>query len=202
MGGGGFFHWKIDILFSLKSFVQDCSITNLATTSALNAKINEVKGKIPNITNLGTTAALTAVENKIPNVSNLVKKTDYNTKISEIENKITTDHGHDKYITTQKFIKLTAENFIARLAQTYLVTQSDIVNFVKKTDFDNEVQNITSNRNQLNKLYIYQKNTPISTNGLTKDFINKFSIFDRAKCFRSGIFQYYSVFILVKKYIK
>ena len=132
MGGEGFFHWKIDILFSLKSFVQDCSITNLATTSALNAKINEVKGKIPNITNLGTTAALTAVENKIPNVSNLVKKTDYNTKISEIENKITTDHGHDKYITTQKFIKLTAENFIARLAQTYLVTQSDIVNFVKK----------------------------------------------------------------------
>ena len=30
-------------------------------------------------------SALTAVENKIPNVSNLVKKTDYNTKISEIE---------------------------------------------------------------------------------------------------------------------
>ena len=61
-----------------------------------------------------------------------LKKTDYNTKISEIENKITTDHGHDKYITTQKFIKLTAENFIARLAQTYLVTQSDIANFVKR----------------------------------------------------------------------
>ena len=61
-----------------------------------------------------------------------LKKTDYNTKISEIENKITRDHGHDKYITTQKFIKLTAENFITRLAQTYLVTQSDIVNFVKK----------------------------------------------------------------------
>ena len=49
----------------------------------------------------GTNTGLTAVENKIPNVSNLVKKTDYNTKISEIENKITTDHDHDKYITTQ-----------------------------------------------------------------------------------------------------
>ena len=46
-------------------------ITNLATTSALNAKINAVKGKIPNITNLVTAAAFTTVENKIPNVSNL-----------------------------------------------------------------------------------------------------------------------------------
>ena len=32
-------------------------ITNLATTT-LNAKINEVKNKIPNITNVATTAAL------------------------------------------------------------------------------------------------------------------------------------------------
>ena len=50
------------------------SITNLATTAALNAEINEVKGKIPNITDLASTTALTAVENKILNVSNLVKK--------------------------------------------------------------------------------------------------------------------------------
>ena len=56
-----------------------------------------VKEEIPNITNLATTAALTAVENKIPNVNNLVKKTDYNTKISETENKITNDHDHHKY---------------------------------------------------------------------------------------------------------
>ena len=68
---------------------------------------NEVKNKIPSITNLATTTALTAVENKIANVSNLVKKTVYNTKISETENKITTDHDHDKYITTQEFNKLT-----------------------------------------------------------------------------------------------
>ena len=40
-------------------------ITNLATNTTLNAKINEVKGKIPNITNLAATiTALTAVENK------------------------------------------------------------------------------------------------------------------------------------------
>ena len=96
------------------------SITNLATNATLNAKINEVKNKIPNITILATTIILTFVENKIPNVSNLVKKTDYNTKISEIENKITTDHDHDKYITTQEFNKLTSEYFTARLKQANL----------------------------------------------------------------------------------
>ena len=53
---------------------------------------------------------MTAVENKIPNVSNLVKKTDYNTKISEIEKKIT-DHNHDKYITTPEFNNLAAKVF-------------------------------------------------------------------------------------------
>ena len=62
------------------------SITNLATTAAFNAKINEVKGGIRNITNLATTTSLTTVEIKIPNVSDLVKKTDYNTKISQTEN--------------------------------------------------------------------------------------------------------------------
>ena len=60
----------------------------MATNASLNAKINEVKGEIPNITNLATTSALTAVENKIPSVSNLVKKADYNTKMNEIERKL------------------------------------------------------------------------------------------------------------------
>ena len=50
------------------------SITNLATTTALSAKMNEVKNKIDNTTNLASTTALTVVENKIPNISNLVKK--------------------------------------------------------------------------------------------------------------------------------
>ena len=85
-------------------------LTNLATTTAAsNAKIN-IKIKISNIINLATTLALTAVENKIPNVSNVVKKTDYNTKISKNENKITTDHDHDKYITTQELKNLISQH--------------------------------------------------------------------------------------------
>ena len=35
---------------------------------------------------LAPATVLTSVENKIPNVSNLVKKSDYNTQISENEN--------------------------------------------------------------------------------------------------------------------
>ena len=52
-----------------------------------------------------TTSALTAIKNKIPSVSNLVKKTDYDTKISELES----NHKYDKDITTPEFNKLTAE---------------------------------------------------------------------------------------------
>ena len=63
---------------------------------------------MPSITGLGTNSALTAVENKIPDVSSLVKKTDYNKKISEIENKVN-DHNHDKYITTTEFNILAAK---------------------------------------------------------------------------------------------
>ena len=36
-------------------------MTNLATDTTLNAKINEVKNKIASITNLTTTTALTAL---------------------------------------------------------------------------------------------------------------------------------------------
>ena len=71
-------------------------------------KIPDIKGKIPNITNLATGTALNAVENKIPSPSHLVKKTDYSTKINEIEKK-TTDYYYDKYITTPEFNKVMAE---------------------------------------------------------------------------------------------
>ena len=117
-----------------------------ATTATLNAKINEVKSKIPNI-NLATTSSLTVVANKIHNVRNLVKKKKIVTQI--LENKITTDHDQDKYITTQEFNKLTSEKFSARLKQANLANKNDIANFVKKTDFD-KLKNVTSNKNELN----------------------------------------------------
>ena len=79
---------------------------------------------ISSISDLATTSALTAIENKIPNVVSLVKKTDYDTKIIEIEKKLF-DHSHDKYITTPEFINLAAGVFTARLAQANLVARME-----------------------------------------------------------------------------
>ena len=61
--------------------------------------MTEIERKISTIIGLVTNSALTAVENKIPNVSSLVKKSNYDTKISETVKKVS-DHNHDKYITT------------------------------------------------------------------------------------------------------
>ena len=100
----------------------------LATNTTLNAQINKVKGAMPSITNLPNPTALNAeineVKNKMLNSTTqllllliLLLKTKYliiviqskqltKTKINEIENKITTDHDHDKYITIQEFNQL------------------------------------------------------------------------------------------------
>ena len=77
-------------------------MNNLIKKSDYNAKVSEIKGKIPSISGLVTNSALTAVENEIPSVINLVKKIDYSTKISELGKKLT-DHKHDNYITTPEF---------------------------------------------------------------------------------------------------
>ena len=54
-----------------------------------------------------------------------LNKTDYNTKVTEIENKLNNhNHNHDKYIDTQEFNKLAAV-FNGRLAQANLITKTD-----------------------------------------------------------------------------
>ena len=94
-------------------------ISGLATKTALTA----VENKIPSIANLATKTALTTVDNKIPSISGLVKKPDYNTKITDIENKIN-NHNHDKYVATSEFNTLAAV-FNTRLAQANLITKTD-----------------------------------------------------------------------------
>ena len=88
----------------------------------------------------------------------------------KLKNKITTDHDHDKCITTQEFHKLTSEGFIARLKQANFASKSDIANLVKKTNL---------NKNELNELS--KKVKAISTKGLTKDLINEFSILNAGR---------------------
>ena len=66
-------------------------------------KLTELENKIPGISNLATITALTTVENKIPSLSNLVNKTNYDTKITEIENKLN-NHNHDKILILKSLI--------------------------------------------------------------------------------------------------
>ena len=142
------------------------------------AKLTELENKIPDISNLATKTALTAVENKIPDVSNLVKKTDYNTKVTEIENKLN-NHNHDKYIDTSEFNKLAADVFNARLAQANLIT---------KTDFDAKLSNlnrkITQNKskhllveNELNKLKTFDSSYFIGKSHFDEDGTQNYLVF-------------------------
>ena len=43
-------------------------------------------------------------------------------------------------ITAQEFNKFTSENISARLALANLANKSDVVNFAKKTDFDDKLK--------------------------------------------------------------
>ena len=90
------------------------NISNLVKKTDHNIKITELENKIPNINNLAIKTELTTVENKIPNInnlatktlvnnvevkipniSNLVKKSDYNTKITNIENNVRQLQAYD-----------------------------------------------------------------------------------------------------------
>ena len=102
-------------------------ISNLATKTALNT----VENKIPNISGLATKTSLTAVENKIPVISNfatktaltnlsnivpdintLIKKSDYDTKIAEIESTYVSNTGLDSKLAQANVI--TKRNFDAK----------------------------------------------------------------------------------------
>ena len=52
----------------------------------------------------------------------------------------------------QNFEKLTKEIFGLRIKRENFACQIDIVSFVNKTDFDNKLKDVTSNKNELNEL--------------------------------------------------
>ena len=131
-----------------------------------------MESKIPSFSGLATNAALTAVENKTPNISSLVKKTDYNTKITEIEKNLT-DHNHDKYITTPEFNILTVSVSNARLRQA---------NFDAKLSSLN--RKITSNKtrhllveNELKKLKTFDSSYFIGKSHFEEDGTQNYLIF-------------------------
>ena len=85
-------------LSTVENKIPDTS--NLAT----RISVNKVENRIPDISNLATKIALTTVENKIQDTSNLVKKSDYNTKITGIENNIKKLQAYDlSYFRGKKY---------------------------------------------------------------------------------------------------
>ena len=107
-----------------------------------------------------------------------LKKKDYNTKITDIENKLT-NHNHDKYVATSEFNTLATNVFNARLAQA---------NLIAKTDFDA--------KSSLNRKITANK---------TKHFLNDndLSYYSGKQCFDEGSGkQNYLVFLPINKYCK
>ena len=135
--------------------------SELAKKTYLNAKITEIEGKIPSIRGLATNSGLTAVENKIRNVSSLVKKTDYDTKIS--------DHNHGKYIATPEFNNLAARVFTARLAQANLVT---------KTNFDTKLQSLNKQNKSNKTKYVFVENELKKLNNFDVAYFSGKNYFD------------------------
>ena len=150
------------------------------------AKLTELENKIPDISNLATKIALTTVAKKIPDISNLVKKIDYNTKVTEIENKLN-NHNHDKYIDTPEFNKLAANVFNERISQADLIT---------KTDFDSKLSSLNRKITQNKTKYL-----------LVENELNKLKTFDSSYFIGKSHFeedgtQNYLVFQPINKYFK
>ena len=66
-------------------------ISGLASKTELTA----VENKIPDVSGLATTSALTAVENKIPDITNLITKTDFDTKLKSVSDRVTNNKSKD-----------------------------------------------------------------------------------------------------------
>ena len=66
-------------------------ISDLASKTELRA----VENKIPDVSGLATGSALTAVENKIPDITNLITKTDFDTKLKSVSDRVTNNKSKD-----------------------------------------------------------------------------------------------------------
>ena len=96
-------------LTELENKIPDTS--NLATKTALST----VENKTPDVTNLATKTESAVNENKKHDASSLLKKTDYNTRVAEVDNKVSSLDG--KIAEKKKmFIENELKKLIKKLA--------------------------------------------------------------------------------------
>ena len=122
----------------------------------------------------------------------MVKKADYNTKVTEIEDKLN-NHNRDKYIDTSEFNKLAVDVFNARITQANLIT---------KTDFDAKLSSlnrkITQNKskhllveNELNKLKTFDSSYFIGKSNFEEDGTQNCLVFQ-------PMYKYFKVFSITQ----
>ena len=107
-----------DYLDKVKKKIPD--ISGLASKTELTA----VENKIPDVSGLATTSALSAVENKIPDITNLITKTDFDTKLKSVSDRVTNNKSKD----------ILLDNELKKLK-----TGVDSSEKIKLTDIQNEI---------------------------------------------------------------
>ena len=160
-------------LANLKTEVDKLDVDKLATVPVDLSKLsnvvkNDVVKKtvydklVPKVNNINTSdfllktnfnTKITGLENKIPSTNGLLKKTDCNTKITEIEDKIPNISG-----LATKTALTTVENKIPSITnlatKTPLTTVenkiSSITGLVKKTDYNTKITDIENKLNNHN----------------------------------------------------
>ena len=80
-----------------------------------NPALTAVENKIPDISNFATKTALTNLSNTVPDINTLIKKSDYDTKIAEIESKYVSNTGFDSKLAQANVI--TKRNFDAKIIE-------------------------------------------------------------------------------------
>ena len=109
----------------------------------------------------------------------LLKKTEYDTKVTEIENKLN-NHNHDKYITTPEFNSLAADVFNTRLSRVNLVTKTDF--YAKLSSFNRKItENKTKHllvQNKFNNLKTFDSSFFIGKSHFKEDGTQNYLVFE------------------------
>ena len=124
-----------------------------------------VENKIPDTRNFTTKTALSTVEKKIPNISNLFKKSDYNTKITDIENNVKKLQEYDSsYYRGKKYFdeRDGEQNYLVFLPMRKYFKLNSVVNVIdrvlswKSKGISNEsIKPPTTSDNSLNQKLSY-----------------------------------------------
>ena len=168
-------------------------ISGLASKTELTA----VENKIPDVSGLATTSALTAVENKTPDITNLITKTDFDTKLKSVSDRVTNNKSKDILLDNElKKLKTRVDSsekiklndvqkeisfnrgFFYYLQQSYLVYECKVNSFV----FNNkEITNWRSTG-------IFNYSDYYSMNGIedTKTELSKLKIDDETYVYLQG----------------